>query len=112
MRVVLHHGHETSGCGNSRSCLSCASPVGTIVPVSITSAEMKGMKALPLSALREFFKMEAAGGILLVLAAALALAMANSPLEHYYHALLGTKAEVRVGAFSIAKPLTCGSTTG
>jgi Na+:H+ antiporter, NhaA family len=60
--------------------------------------------AAPINALREFFKMEAAGGILLVLASALALAMANSPMDGYYHALLGTKAEVRIGDFSIAKP--------
>jgi NhaA family Na+:H+ antiporter len=62
--------------------------------------------AAPLSAIREFFKMEAAGGILLVLASALALAMANSPMDGYYHALLGTKGEIRVGDFSIAKPFT------
>ncbi len=62
--------------------------------------------AAPLSAIREFFRMEAAGGILLVLASALALVMANSPLGDYYHALLGTRAEVRVGEFAIAKPFT------
>jgi NhaA family Na+:H+ antiporter len=64
------------------------------------------MKALPLTALREFFRLEAAGGILLVLASALGLLMANSPIEHYYHALLETKAEVRIGDFAIAKPFT------
>ena len=46
------------------------------------------------------------GGGLLVLASALGLLMANSPVDHYYHALLGTKAEVRIGDFAIAKPFT------
>jgi len=62
--------------------------------------------ATPVVAIREFFKMEAAGGILLVLAAAIALFIANSPLASFYAALLGTTAEVRVGAFSIEKPFT------
>ena len=62
--------------------------------------------ATPVVAIREFFKMEAAGGILLVLAAAIALFIANSPLASLYAALLGTTAEVRVGDFSIEKPFT------
>ena len=41
-----------------------------------------------------------------MLASALGLLMANSPIEHYYDALLGTKAEIRLGDFAIAKPLT------
>ena len=64
------------------------------------------MRASPFTAIREFFRLEAAGGILLVLASALGLLMANSPIEHYYDALLGTKAEIRLGDFAIAKPLT------
>lgn len=56
--------------------------------------------------IREFFRLEASGGILLVLAAALALLIANSPFSDWYAALLGTTAEVRVGAFSIEKPFT------
>jgi Na+:H+ antiporter, NhaA family len=62
--------------------------------------------AAPLSAIREFFRLEAAGGILLVLASALGLWMANSPIENLYHALLGTTAEIRVGDFVLAKPFT------
>jgi NhaA family Na+:H+ antiporter len=65
-----------------------------------------GMRALPLTAIREFFRLEAAGGILLVLASALGLLMANSPIENYYHALLETKAEIRLGDFAVAKPFT------
>ena len=68
--------------------------------------------AAPLSAIREFFKMEAAGGILLVLASALALVMANSPFDVYYHALLGTKAEVRLADSPSPNLSPCGSTTG
>jgi Na+:H+ antiporter, NhaA family len=75
-------------------------------PVSIALWETTSMQPSPLTAIREFFRLEAAGGILLVLASALGLLMANSPIEHYYHALLGTKAEVRIGDFAIAKPFT------
>jgi NhaA family Na+:H+ antiporter len=57
------------------------------------------------SALREFLRLEAAGGILLAAAALLALAMANSPLQGLYDGFLDTPVEVRVGALQIAKPL-------
>ncbi|MFK8017237.1 MAG: Na+/H+ antiporter NhaA [Gammaproteobacteria bacterium] len=52
-----------------------------------------------------FFRMEAAGGILLMGSALLAIIMANSPLSQYYDLLLSTPVEVRVGALEIAKPL-------
>ena len=57
----------------------------------------------PIEAIAEFFKLEAAAGILLVAAAALALIVANSPLASWYGALLGTTAGVRIGGFAIEK---------
>ncbi len=60
----------------------------------------------PLDAVAEFFKLEAAAGILLVAAAALALIVANSPLASWYAALLGTTAGVHIGAFAIDKAFT------
>jgi Na+:H+ antiporter, NhaA family len=55
--------------------------------------------------LREFLALESAGGILLALAAAAALALANSPLAFLYDAFLDTPVEVRVASLQIAKPL-------
>ncbi len=55
--------------------------------------------------LQEFMKRDSAGGIVLVLAAMLALVMENSPLKWLYDVLLGTPVEVRVGALQLAKPL-------
>jgi NhaA family Na+:H+ antiporter len=49
--------------------------------------------------------MEAAGGILLVLASVIALIVANSALSPYYDAFLKTYATIRVGALAIDKPL-------
>src|SRR3954464_9775309 len=43
---------------------------------------------VPLQALREFLKLESAGGILLLAAAALALGLSNSPLASLYQTLL------------------------
>ncbi|MDG2644806.1 Na+/H+ antiporter NhaA, partial [Vibrio parahaemolyticus] len=40
--------------------------------------------------IRDFFKMESAGGILLVIAAAIAMTIANSPLGETYQSLLHT----------------------
>src|SRR5688572_16709361 len=56
-------------------------------------------------ALREFFRLEAAGGIVLIAAAVLAMAAANSPLSPTYEAFRQLPVEVRIGAFDIAKPL-------
>jgi Na+:H+ antiporter, NhaA family len=57
------------------------------------------------SFLSAFFKLESAGGIILMLAAVLAVVFANSPLHPYYALLLDTPVEVRIGALEIAKPL-------
>jgi NhaA family Na+:H+ antiporter len=50
-------------------------------------------------------RLESASGILLLAAAILALAVANSPLSNLYNALLETPVAVQVGALSIDKPL-------
>ena len=52
-----------------------------------------------------FFRMESAGGILLFVAAMIAILLANSFFESYYQLLLSTPVEIRVGALKIAKPL-------
>jgi NhaA family Na+:H+ antiporter len=56
-------------------------------------------------AMREFMQLESAGGILLLIAAVLALVIANSPLQHLHDALLNTPVAIQVGALVIAKPL-------
>ena len=53
----------------------------------------------------EFFKQESAGGIMLMMAAVLALLLANTPLQPFYKSLLNTPVEVRFGSLEIAKPL-------
>ncbi len=67
-------------------------------------ARRKG-KLTPIVYLREFLRLEAASGIILVIAAALAMAMANSPLGHFYTALFDIPVSVQVGGLGIAKPL-------
>ena len=57
------------------------------------------------SLLREFLKLEAAGGILLLGAAVLAVILANTPLAWLYDGLLDTPVAVQLGALKIAKPL-------
>ena len=52
-----------------------------------------------------FFQHEAAGGVVLMIAAALALVIYNSPLTPFYEAFLATPVVVQVGALSIDKPL-------
>lgn len=58
-----------------------------------------------LKALQEFLRLEAAGGLFLMLAAVLALVVANSPLAVHYSALLDLPLEIRIGTFGLAKPL-------
>ncbi len=52
-----------------------------------------------------FLHHEAAGGLVLVVAALLALLVSNSPLEGLYDGLLETPVAVRVGPLAIDKPL-------
>ena len=57
-----------------------------------------------LRALAEFFRLEAAAGIMLIAAAALALVAANSPLAPAYDAFRDLPVRVGIGSFAIAKP--------
>ncbi|HML94385.1 MAG TPA: Na+/H+ antiporter NhaA [Thermodesulfobacteriota bacterium] len=57
------------------------------------------------NAIRDFLELESASGIILVGAAAVALALSNSPLSGLYNLLIETPFEVRLGALEIAKPL-------
>ncbi|MBN7821905.1 Na+/H+ antiporter NhaA [Bowmanella yangjiangensis] len=58
-----------------------------------------------MNALKDFFKLESASGILLMIAAALALIVANSPLAALYDSFLNIPVAVQVGKLEIAKPL-------
>ena len=58
-----------------------------------------------ISPIRDFLKQESASGILLIIAAVIAIIMANSPLYELYSRLIKIPVEIRFGAFEIAKPL-------
>jgi NhaA family Na+:H+ antiporter len=53
----------------------------------------------------EFFRLESAGGILLVFASILAMVFANSGLQNIYSLFLSTPVEIKIGKLEIAKPL-------
>lgn len=59
----------------------------------------------PLTMLREFFRLEAAAGILLGIAAILAIVIKNSPFRNLYDYLLNTPVVIKIGGFDIDKPL-------
>jgi NhaA family Na+:H+ antiporter len=59
----------------------------------------------PMTAIREFLKLESASGILLVVAGVLAMVAANTPLADGYEALLQTQFKVQLGEFKLDKPL-------
>jgi len=54
--------------------------------------------------LRKFFAMEATGGLLLIIAAAVALVANNSPASAWYQGFLDIPVGVRLGPLEIAKP--------
>jgi len=56
------------------------------------------------STVRDFMRLETAGGILLLLSTLLAMLIANSPLSHFYEGFLDTTIAVQVGALEINKP--------
>lgn len=55
--------------------------------------------------IRNFLRLEAAGGVVLMAAAALAMIAANTRADGLYQLLIETPVEIRVGALHIAKPL-------
>ena len=57
------------------------------------------------ASLQDFLRLEAAGGLLLMGAAVLAMVVANSPLAGMYDALVNLPLEIRAGPLHIAKPL-------
>lgn len=59
----------------------------------------------PMELLRNFFKLDSAGGILLVIMAVLAMIFANSPLFSLYNGFLNLPVHVQFGDLKIAKPL-------
>jgi NhaA family Na+:H+ antiporter len=59
----------------------------------------------PVAALTNFLKLESASGILLVIAGALAMIAANTPLAGGYQAFLDTPISLQVGTFHLDKSL-------
>jgi NhaA family Na+:H+ antiporter len=55
--------------------------------------------------LQDFMRQDSASGILLIVAAIVALILENSPLAWFYDALLDTPVEIRIGELHLAKPL-------
>jgi NhaA family Na+:H+ antiporter len=55
--------------------------------------------------IEEFFRLEAAGGVLLVIASIVALVWANSPWHALYTGLLNVPVGVRLGSLALDKPL-------
>jgi NhaA family Na+:H+ antiporter len=59
----------------------------------------------PVAALREFLKLESASGILLVIAGALGMIAANTPLHELYQTILQLPIKLQVGAITFDKTL-------
>nr|WP_193569006.1 Na+/H+ antiporter NhaA [Serratia fonticola] len=55
--------------------------------------------------IRQFLRQEAAGGIILIAAAVVALIMANTPVQGLYQAFLNLPVAVSIASLDIAKPL-------
>lgn len=68
-------------------------------------ARAPGLPSRAVRGLQEFFRLEAAGGILLIGAAVLAMLLANSPLSSFYDGFRELPVQVRVGQLNLAKPL-------
>lgn len=60
---------------------------------------------MPIKKIKEFFEFDAAGGMVLIGASALALIIANSPATGLYDAFLNVPVAVQVGALEIDKAL-------
>jgi len=66
---------------------------------------MTKLEKVLIQQLRDFLRLESAGGILLVGAAVVAMILVNSPLAWLYNYLLEVPVAIRVGGFEIFKPM-------
>ena len=66
---------------------------------------MPKYKYSPAKMIKEFFRLEAAAGILLALTALIAILIKNSPLQELYGHFLNTPVVVQIGSLAIDKPL-------
>ncbi len=66
---------------------------------------IRRISARAAGALADFFRLEAAGGVVLIAAAVLAMGLANSPLSMAYDRVLELPVQVRVGELDLHKPL-------
>jgi NhaA family Na+:H+ antiporter len=73
------------------------------VPVWFNPVHVTGGNAM--AGLKQFFERDSAGGVVLVVAALAALAIANSPLSPIYDSIFDLKVVVAVGELSVDKPL-------
>tara|TARA_R110000868_G_scaffold8205_3_gene42418 strand:+ start:7589 stop:8767 length:1179 start_codon:yes stop_codon:yes gene_type:complete len=60
---------------------------------------------MPINAIKEFLKLEAAGGIILLFALVFILIIANTPLNAVYQHVLDTPFHIGLGPWSLNKPL-------
>jgi NhaA family Na+:H+ antiporter len=74
-------------------------------PTTSPAHARRSLSGRALQALADFLRLEAAGGILLIAAALLALLCANSPLEAFYDGFRELPVAVVFGDLQIAKPL-------
>jgi Na+:H+ antiporter, NhaA family len=70
-----------------------------------TTESPSGIGSRATRVLQDFFRLEAAGGILLIAAAVLAMLLANSPWLSLYESFRDLPVQVRVGELNLAKPL-------
>ncbi len=66
---------------------------------------MRRIIAQAATGIGEFLRLEAAGGIVLMGAAILALIVSNTPVAPFYKIFLTMPVEIRIGALEIAKPM-------
>jgi NhaA family Na+:H+ antiporter len=63
------------------------------------------MYRVAVDSISRFLRLESAGGLVLIAAAVVALAVSNSPFAGMYRDLLSLPLEIRVGALELGKPL-------
>jgi len=73
--------------------------------MTTTNTESNSPTNKAIGAVKDFLRLESASGILLVIAAVLAMIIENSPLSFFYDSFLKIPVEIRFGDFEIAKPL-------
>src|SRR5262249_22400351 len=105
VRPVQDRARRKSRVSAATVCARQPPPLAVIARSPFNATFVCFERAVRIKSASDFFELESASGIVLVAAAIVALAIANSPLAGLYESVIDVKLSIAIGTFGLSKPL-------